>query len=239
MKNVLITGASKGIGKACAELFSKKGYRVFINYNKSEEEAKKLALRIGGILVKADVSEKEEVKDIISFINKNYGYISVLINNAGVSLPQKLLQDVEEEEFNKVFDINVKGMFNVTKEVLPFMINEKSGSIINISSMWGVTGGSCEVVYSASKSAIIGFTKALAKEVGPSGVRVNVIAPGVIKTDMNKNLTDEDFEFLKEETPLQKIGNPEDIANTALFLAENSSSFITGEVINVNGGIVI
>ena len=119
------------------------------------------------------------------------------------------------------------------------MINEKSGSIINISSMWGVTGGSCEVVYSASKSAIIGFTKALAKEVGPSGVRVNVIAPGVIKTDMNKNLTDEDFEFLKEETPLQKIGNPEDIANTALFLAENSSSFITGEVINVNGGLVI
>lgn len=239
MKNVLITGASKGIGKACAELFSKKGYRVFINYNNSEEAAKKLALKIDGILVKADVSEKEEVKDIISFINKNYGYISVLINNAGVSLPQKLLQDVEEEEFNKVFDINVKGMFNVTKEVLPFMINEKSGSIINISSMWGVTGGSCEVVYSASKSAIIGFTKALAKEVGPSGVRVNVIAPGVIKTDMNKNLTDEDFEFLKEETPLQKIGYPEDIANTALFLAENSSSFITGEVINVNGGIVI
>lgn len=239
MKNVLITGASRGIGKACAELFYKKGYRVFINYNKSEDEAKEVALKTEGVLVKADISKPEEVKSIISYINESFGGISVLINNAGVSLSQKLLQDVTDEEFNKIFDINVKGMFNVTKEVLPYMINKKSGSIINISSMWGVIGGSCEVIYSASKAAIIGFSKALAKEVGPSGIRVNVIAPGVIKTDMNKNLTEEDFEILKEETPLQMIGNSEDIANTALFLAENSSAFITGEVINVNGGLVI
>lgn len=239
MKNILITGASRGIGKALVFKFSDKGYRVFLNYNKSEEEAKKISEQTGAVLLKCDISDYNEVKKMFSYIKENFGGIDVLINNAGVALPQKLITDVTEVEWDRIFNINVKGMFNVTKEALPFMINKKSGSIVNISSMWGVTGGSCEVAYSASKAAIIGFSKALAKEVGPSGIRVNVIAPGVIKTDMNSNLTDEDLEALKEETPLEMIGSPEDVANTALFLAENTSAFITGEVINVNGGIVI
>lgn len=239
MKNILITGASRGIGKALVFKFSDNGYRVFLNYNKSEEEAKKISEQTGAVLLKCDISDYNEVKKMFSYIKENFGGIDVLINNAGVALPQKLIIDVTEEEWDRIFNINVKGMFNVTKEALPFMINKKSGSIVNISSMWGVTGGSCEVAYSASKAAIIGFSKALAKEVGPSGIRVNVIAPGVIKTDMNSNLTDEDLETLKEETPLEMIGSPEDVANTALFLAENTSAFITGEVINVNGGIVI
>lgn len=239
MKNVLITGASRGIGKACAEKFAEKGYRVFINYNKSENEAKELAKKTGGIPVFADISDFSRVSDMIKLITENYGSISVLVNNAGIALPQKLITDVSEDEWNRVFDINVKGIFNVTKAVLPDMINKKCGSIINISSIWGITGGSCEVCYSASKASVIGFTKALAKEVGPSGIRVNCIAPGVIDTDMNKALSSDDIEALKYETPLEKIGKPEEVANIALFLAEEGSSFITGEVINVSGGIVI
>lgn len=239
MKNVLITGASRGIGKACAEKFLSLGYRVFVNFNKSEKEALILSHNLNVVLVKFDVSDFNQVKEKIDFIEKNYGSLDVLVNNAGISLPQKILTDVTEQEWDNIFNVNIKGIFNVTKAVLPQMINKKKGSIINISSMWGVTGGSCEVPYSASKAAIIGFSKALAKEVGLSGIRVNSIAPGVINTDMNNNLSDEDLDLLKEETPLFKIGNAEDVANTVLFLAEDNSSFITGEVINVNGGIVI
>lgn len=239
MKNILITGASRGIGKACVEKFINSGYRVFLNYNKSKEEAFKIAEKSGAIPVFADISNSSDVKNMVNFITENYGVIQVLVNNAGVAIPQKLITDVSEYEWDNLFNINVKGMFNVTKEILPIMINKKYGSIINISSMWGVTGGSCEVAYSASKSAIIGFTKALAKEVGPSGIRVNCVAPGVIKTDMNKNLSDEDFDALAEETPLGIIGEPRNVADLVYYLAENSSSFITGEVININGGLVI
>ncbi len=237
MKNVLITGASRGIGAECAKVFSAAGYRVFVNYNKSEKEAFRLCDEINGIPVHADISKSDDVLKMIDYIIKNYGKISILINNAGIALPQMLITDISEEEWNSIFNINVKGMFLVTKAVLPSMIHEKEGSIINISSIWGITGGSCEVCYSASKSAIIGFTKALSKEVGPSGVKVNCIAPGVIKTDMNNNLTDEDYEALKEDTPLEKIGMPDDIAKAALFLAEQN--FITGEIINISGGLVI
>ena len=239
MKNVLITGASRGIGKALVEKFTESGYRVFLNYNKSKDEALKISEKTGAIPVFADVSNSSDVKNMIQFITKTYGGISVLVNNAGISLPQKVIIDVSEEEWDNLFNVNVKGMFNVTKEILPIMINKKYGSIINISSMWGVTGGSCEVAYSASKAAVIGFTKALAKEVGPSGIRVNCVAPGVIKTDMNSNLSDEDFNSLKEETPLSIIGEAEDVSDLVLFLAEDSSKFITGEVININGGLVI
>lgn len=238
MKNVLITGATRGIGRACAEEFLNNGYRVFANYNKSKEEAKELFNK-GCIIYKADVSEIFEVSEMVDDINKNYGGIDVLINNAGIALSQKVLTDVTDEEYDRVFNINVKGMFNVTKKVLPSMINKKSGNIINISSIWGITGGSCEVIYSASKAAIIGFTKALAKEVGLSGIRVNAVAPGVIDTDMNKHLSDEDFSCLIDETPLQKIGKSSDISKLVLFLAEKNSSFITGEVINISGGLVI
>lgn len=236
MKNVLITGASRGIGKACAEKFLENGFRVFANYNKNEPTE---LLKKGAFLYKADVSRIFEVKKMIKDINENYGGVDILINNAGAALPQKVLCDVSEEEFDLIFNVNIKGMFNVTKEALPSMINKKSGSIINISSIWGLVGGSCEVIYSASKSAIIGFTKALAKEVGLSGIRVNAIAPGVIDTDMNKHLTEEDFSYLTEETPLQRIGSAKDVANAVLFLAEENSSFITGEVINISGGLVI
>ncbi len=239
MKNVLITGASRGIGKACALKFRNEGYRVFINYYKSKDEAFKIFRENELNPLYADIKNSSDVKKMVDFIKENYGGIDVLVNNAGISLPQKLITDVTEEEWDNLFDVNVKGIFNVTKEILPIMINKKYGSIINISSMWGVTGGSCEVPYSATKSAVIGFTKALAKEVGPSGIRVNCVAPGVIKTDMNKNLTNEDFKALEDETPLGFIGEPESVADLVYFLAEETSSFITGEVININGGLVI
>ena len=236
MENVLITGASRGIGRACAEKFLDKGFRVFVNYNKNKPEE---LLKKGAYLYHADISKICEVKKMIEDINDNYGGVDILVNNAGVALPQKVLCDVSDDELDFVFNVNIKGMFNVTKEVLPSMINKKRGNIINISSIWGLVGGSCEVIYSASKAAIIGFTKALAKEVGLSGIRVNCVAPGVIDTDMNKHLTEEDFDCLVEETPLQRIGKAEDVANLVLFLAEENSSFITGEIINISGGLVI
>lgn len=231
MKNVLITGASRGIGKECAKIFEKEGYRVFKNYNNTPLEDE--------FSIKADISDEVQVDKMVSFIEDNYGAIDILVNNAGIAPVQKLITDVEDTEFDDVFNTNVKGMFLVTKRVLPKMINKKSGSIINISSIFGITGGSCEVLYSASKAAVIGFTKALAKEVGPSGIRVNAVAPGFIETDMNKHLGKEDIDALIDETPLMRTGNAEDVANLILFLAKNSSSFITGEVINVSGGIVI
>lgn len=238
MKNVLITGASRGIGKACAEVFLSKNYRVFVNYNKSEYEAKQLSEK-GSIIYKADISKKEETDKMINFINENYGGVDILVNNAGAALPQKVLTDVSEEEYDYIFNVNVKGIFNLTKAVLPYMINKKKGNIINISSVWGLTGGSCEVIYSASKAAVIGFTKALAKEAGLSGIRVNAVAPGMIDTDMNSHLTEKDFEYISEETPLNKIGEASEVAKAVLFLAEDSSSFITGEIINVSGGWLI
>ena len=175
---------------------------------------------------------------MIEFIHKNYGRISVLINNAGIS-QQKLFCDITENDWDKMFDVNIKGMFLVTKLVLPDMIHDKYGKIINFSSMWGVTGGSCEVHYSASKAAVIGFTKALAKEVGPSDINVNCIAPGVIDTEMNSYLDDETKRELCSETPLCRMGTANEIAKIAYFLSTDDASFITGQVISPNGGIVI
>lgn len=238
MKNVLITGASRGIGKECAKEFAKNNYRVFINYNKSEKEALDLAQDLNGIAIKCDVGNYNEVKNMFVFIKTNYGGIDVIINNAGIS-KIKLLSDTSEEDYDEIFNTNMKSVYLVTKEALPYMINKKSGKIINISSMWGVTGASMEVIYSASKAAIIGFTKALAKELGPSNINVNCIAPGVIKTDMNKNLDKETLLSLSDETPLMRIGTPQDIAKTALFLASDDSSFITGQILSVDGGITI
>ncbi len=238
MKNVLITGGSRGIGKACVYEFSKAGYRVFLNFNKSKNEAEKIADETGAIPIKADVSKKEEVEKAANFIHENYGKIDILINNAGIA-QQKLFTDITEEEWNKIFDVNIKGMFLVTKEFIGDMISKKYGKIINISSMWGITGGSCEVHYSASKAAVIGFTKALAKEMGPSNICVNCIAPGVIETEMNSHLSNEDLDVLCEETPLERLGKPEEVAKTARFLASDEAEFITGQVINVDGGMVI
>lgn len=238
MKNVLITGASRGIGKAICAEFAKNGYRVFLNYNKSEEEAMRVSDETGAVLVKADISKTDEVNKMAEFIRNNYGKIDVLVNNAGIS-QIKLFTDITESDWDNIFDVNIKGMFLVTKAFVGDMISEKKGKIINISSMWGITGGSCEVHYSASKAAVIGFTKALAKELGPSNINVNCVAPGVIDTEMNSHLSDEDLKALKEETPLEKIGRAEDVAKTVFFLASDNSDFITGQVINVDGGIVI
>ena len=205
MKNVLITGGSRGIGAACVKEFAKNGYRVFFSFNKSDKQAEKLCAETGAVSFKADVSNSDEVSEMTEKIHK-YGKISVLINNAGIA-EQKLFSDITESDWNKMFDVNIKGMFLVTKAVLPDMIHEKSGKIINFSSIWGITGASCEVHYSASKAAVIGFTKALAKEVGLSGINVNCIAPGVIDTQMNAYLDDEARAELCEETPLGRFGS--------------------------------
>ncbi len=238
MKTVLITGASRGIGAAVAREFAQNGYRVIINYNKSKEKALLLAEEIGALAIYADVSKSEEVKKMFEEIEKKYGGVDVLINNAGIS-QIKLFSDITEQDWDEMFSINVKGMFNCTKSALPYMIHKKCGKIINVSSMWGIAGASCEVHYSASKASVIGFTKALAKELAPSGICVNCVAPGVISTDMCSDLTDEDMQLLKEETPLGRIGKSEEVAKAILFLASGESDFITGQVLNINGGMVI
>ena len=228
MKNVLITGGSRGIGKACVYEFSNNGYRVFLNYNKSSDEAEKIKNETGAVMVKADVSDSKQVNGMAEFIHTNYGKIDVIVNNAGIS-QQKLFTDITENDWDRMFDVNMKSMYLVTKAFVDDMIYKHSGKIINISSMWGVTGGSCEVHYSAAKAAVIGFTKALAKELGPSG----------IETEMNSHLTKEDFDCLCEETPLERLGKPEEIAKTVRFLASENADFITGQVVNVDGGMVI
>ena len=206
---VLITGASRGIGRAMAIKFAESGWLVAANYNKSEDRALQLKRMSDNIYIcKADVSNRNEVNNMIENIRRELGPICVLINNAAVS-SIKMFSDITEEEWDYTFDVNIKGVYNCTQEVLPDMIRKKSGSIINISSMWGQVGASCEVHYSAAKAAIIGFTKALAKELGPSFVRVNCIAPGVVSTEMNMDV---DLSALREETPLGRLGTPEDIA---------------------------
>ena len=220
MKNVLITGGSRGIGKACVYEFSNNGYRVFLNYNKSSDEAEKIKNETGAVIVKADVSDSKQVNDMAEFIHTNYGKIDVIVNNAGIS-QQKLFTDITENDWDRMFDVNMKSMYLVTKAFVDDMIYKHSGKIINISSMWG------------------GFTKALAKELGPSGICVNCVAPGVIETEMNSHLTKEDFDCLCEETPLERLGKPEEIAKTVRFLASENADFITGQVVNVDGGMVI
>lgn len=238
-KVIVITGASRGIGKGISEYFLEKGHIVIGTFNKSLNEVNEIKEKYPLFdPIKTDVTNEEEIKKTVSEIIKKYGQIDCLINNAGIS-KTGLLQDMGLEDYNEIFDVNVKGLFLFTKEVLPYMINKKSGKIINISSMWGITGGACEVLYSSSKSAVIGLTKALAKEVGPSNINVNCIAPGVIKTDMLNNLKEDDLEVLREETPLLKIGTPFDIAKVCYFLFSENSDFITGQVISVDGGMVI
>ncbi len=235
MKNVLITGGSRGIGRACVIAFSNAGYRVFFTYNKSEALANELAKTYGAIAIKADVAKENSI--VFDTINK-YGKLYALINNAGIS-EQKMFQDISIDDWDKMFNTNIRGMFLTTKSVISDMISEKSGRIINISSIWGIRGASCEVHYSASKSAVIGFTKALAKEVGPSNITVNCIAPGVIDTEMNSILDKDTLISLKDETPMQRLGTPEDIASLALYLCSDEASFITGQVITSDGGFCV
>ncbi len=237
MKTVFITGGSRGIGKAMVEAFTEAGYKVAFTYKSSNEAAIALSKRTGALAVKADSESEAEIGAAVCAVTKELGNIQILINNAGVA-SFGLLTDMTLEAWNHIFSVNTTAAFLYSKHIIPQMIAKKQGRIINISSVWGITGASCEVAYSASKAALIGFTKALAKELGPSGITVNAIAPGVIETDMNAHLSDDDITALKEETPMVSIGAPDDVANAALFLANDTSSFITGEVINVSGGFL-
>lgn len=242
-KTVLITGASKGIGATMAIRFAEKGYNVVMNYNSSVQSALILqkSLEESGYSVtafRANVKNRADVDLMIKETIYKYGSIDILINNAGIS-SQGLFTDLSEVEWNEIVGVNLDGVFNCTQAALPHMIKNKSGKIINISSMWGEVGASCEVAYSATKAAVIGFTKALAKEVGPSGINVNCISPGLIETGMNQALTLEDVEALVNDTPMGRIGTTNDVAEAALFLASDEANFITGQVLGVSGGLVI
>lgn len=234
MKTALITGASRGIGAACARALRRDGYDVVINYLSSEDRAKSLAMELGCRAVRCDVADRDEVDAMF----REIGGVDILVCCAGISITG-LFSDVTPDEWRRIFAVNVDGAYNCIQAALPHMIHEKAGSIVTVSSIWGITGASCEAAYSATKAAIIGLTKALAKELGPSGITVNCVAPGVIDTDMNKNLTTEDMESLKDETPLGMIGAPSDVAESVAFLVSPRARFITGQVLSPNGGIVI
>lgn len=239
MRTALVTGGATGIGMACAIELCTQGFEVIVSYNTSQNQALSLSSEYPQIhTIKADLTKRVEVEAMLSKLLDSYGKIDVLVNNAGIA-QQKLFTDITEQDWDCMFDTNVKSMFLVTQGVLPKMIQNKYGKIVNISSMWGITGASCEVHYSASKSAVIGLTKALAKEVGLSGINVNCVAPGVIQTDMNKNLGCETLAVLKEETPLNRLGTPEQIASLVAFLVSDNAEFITGQIISANGGMVI
>ncbi len=242
-ETVLVTGASGGIGSACARLFAVSGYNVAIHFNSDRASAENLCAELCGmgcaaVCVQADLRDEAQVNAMAAEVEKTLGSIGVLINNAGVA-QQKLFTDTTVQDYELLFGVNTLGTVNCCRAVLPSMIREKSGRIINISSMWGVSGASCEALYSASKSAVIGLTKALAKEVGPSGITVNCIAPGVIRTKMNSHLSEEDIAALCDETPLCRIGEPEEVAHAALFFASENASFITGQTLSVDGGFVL
>ena len=220
------------------ELFRKNGYQVAFTYKNSETESKKLAEDTGAICIKADSAVEAEVITAVEKVKSGFGHIDCLINNAGVS-SFSLFTDISLEDWNSCLSVNLTGAFLYSKAVIPSMVSRKQGRIINITSMWGIVGSSCEVHYSTAKAGLIGMTKALAKELGPSGITVNAIAPGVIETDMNKCLSDDDKAALCDETPLMRIGVANDVAEAALFLAGDAASFITGEVMNVSGGFIM
>lgn len=242
MKTVFITGAARGIGRATALLFAERGWNVAFGYVQSTKEAIQLEneLKDKGVSAKGirfDVASYEECNAAVAEAENSFGKIDSLVNNAGISV-NKLLTDMTDEEWRRIFAVNTDGVFNMCRAVIPHMLN-KNCSIVNVSSMWGITGASCEAAYSASKAAVIGLTKALAKELGLSAIRVNCIAPGVIMTDMNKNLSENDIRALEDETPLGRIGDPSEVAKAIYFLASDEASFITGQTLSVDGGFVI
>lgn len=242
-KTVLITGSSKGIGAATAILFAQKGYNVVINYNESYQTASLLcqSLTSNGysvMLHKANVANRLEVELMVKETLYKFGSLDILVNNAGISY-EGLITDTDEFDFDRIIDVNLKGVFNCCKSVVPAMVSKQCGKIINISSMWGQVGASCEVAYSASKAGVIGLTKALAKELAPSGITVNAIAPGLIETNMNSHLTIEELADFVEGIPLGRMGNADEIAAAIEFLASDKADYITGQVLGVNGGYVI
>lgn len=242
-KTVLVTGGAKGIGKAMTEVFTEEGYNVLINYNKSEECAEILykCLKEKGLSVekyKADVTDREQVKEMVKYCINKFGKIDILINNAGIA-QDKLFTEITDDDWDNMINTNLKSVYYCSQEVLKTMISDKKGKIINISSIWGIVGASCEVHYSVSKAGVIGLTKSLAKELGPSNIQVNCIAPGVIETDMLCDCTEDTLSELRDSTPLMRLGSARDIANCALFLASDHSDFITGQVISPNGGFIV
>ncbi len=231
MKTVLVTGGVRGIGESIARAFLKKGYRVCAVYSRDEESAKRMREQ-GAETYRADVSKEAEVVALFEKVGK----VDVLVNNAGVSLI-KQIQDISYEEFNRLMAVNMGGAFLCAREAAKGMISRQSGLIVNISSVWGEVGGSCESVYSASKAALIGFTKALAKELGWSKIRVNSVSPGVVDTSMNAHFSKEEIDGLKEEIPLGRLGTGEDVAKAVVYLEENE--YVTGIDLPVNGGFSI
>lgn len=237
----IVTGASRGIGAATAFELSSLGFEVIVNYNSSEEKARTVLDNIkgnggSGYIFKCDVANREEVDSMVDFALSKYGRIAVLVNNAGVA-QQKLFTDITADDWSKMVNVNLGGVFNCCQSVLPNMIHLKRGKIINISSIWGTQGASCEVHYSAVKAGIIGLTKALAQEVAPSGITVNAVAPGCIMTDMlTKDFDENTLSELAEETPMGRLGTPLDVARAAAFLASDKADFITGQVLGVDGG---
>lgn len=245
MKTVIVTGGSRGIGKAIVYAFANAGYNVILNYNQSEQSAKNIVEDLKdckGIveMFKADVSRRDQVDAMVEYVNKEFGGIDVIVNNAGIS-HVGLFDEITEEEFRRVMDVNLMGVFNVTQSALKeCMLSKKDGVIINISSIWGISGASCEVAYSASKAGVIGLTKGLAKELAPSNITVNAIAPGAIATDMiYKEYSEQEIENIEKDIPMGRLGTPIEIANLALYLASENARYITGQVISPNGGMVI
>lgn len=238
MSVVLVTGGSRGIGAALVRSFAGAGYSVAFSYLSSDEAARRVSEETGALAIRADSRVEAEVNNALSIVEEKLGFVDILINNAAVS-SFSIFTDLSYEDWRAIFSTNVDGAFLYTKRTLGNMIRNRSGRIINISSMWGQVGSSCEVHYSATKAAIIGMTKALAKELGPSGITVNCICPGFINTEMNASLDALTISSLVEDTPLMRMGEPADVASAALFLAGEGASFITGAVLNVNGGFVV
>ena len=234
----LVTGASRGIGEKCAERLAKDGYTVLVHYHQSSDAAKQLADRIGGIPVQADLGDFHQIDRMTEEIQRSFGTVDLLVNNAGIAL-NGLFQDIPDAEAIRLFAVDVGGVMHTAKRLLPAMLRAHSGCIVNIASVWGECGASCEVHYSAAKAGLIGFTKALAQELGPSGIRVNCVSPGVIDTDMNRMHSAETMQALADETPLGRIGTPEDVAEVIAFLASDRARFITGQILPVNGGFRI
>lgn len=242
-RTAFITGGSRGIGRAVARRLAAEGCAVGINYLQAREQAEQLAeaLRAQGhaaMAVQADVADRAAVTAAIARVEDAFGPVSVLVNNAGIA-EQHQFQDITEDFWRRLFAVNVDGAFHTIQAVLPHMIHEKAGCIVNTSSIWGQRGASCEVAYSATKAAVIGLTRSLAMELAPSGIRVNCVAPGVIRTDMVEVLGEETLRDLAEQTPLGRLGTPEDIAHAVAFLASDSASFITGQVLTADGGFIL
>lgn len=242
-KTAFVTGASRGIGRAIAKQLALDGYRVGVNYLKETEKANSLvdelrALGCEAMAVQADVSDAASITAAIRAVEREFSSVDLLVNNAGIS-QQDLFQYTDAALWRRLFAVNVDGAYNTIQAVLPDMIARQSGCIVNISSMWGLRGASCEVGYSATKAAVIGLTRSLAMELAPSGIRVNCVAPGVIHTDMVEKLGQETIDALREQTPIGRLGTPEDIAQAVAFLADEKASFITGQVLTADGGFIL